>query len=180
LREKRPEAVLALQQLLCARCSGARLRRAWVLAALTLIVADCSSVASPTRLTLHVDGPVQRTSRHGCLFVLRAAVREGGEQRTCLTAIDGFPAPDATMHSKGLMTFVLPRGVVVLRVRITQRFAADGAHARQTLRGVVLRGSGYFAGAGGSLSGGGSVVDTRERIRIIRLVYLLITCAKRC
>jgi len=77
------------------------------------------------------------------------------------------------MRSTGLMTFALPRGTVVVRVRITQRFAGDGEHARQTVAGVVVRGDGKFAGAHGSLSGGGAVVDTRVALRILRLAYRL-------
>jgi hypothetical protein len=141
---------------------------------LTLLVAGCSSGRSRgTRLTLHVDGPVARASRGQCVFILQAAVREGGDQRTCLTTIEGFPAPRATMHSKGLITFALPRGAVVVRVRVTQRFADDGAHARQKVEGVILRGRGEFAGAHGSLRGGGAIVDSNEGLRVIRLAYQL-------
>lgn len=94
-------------------------------------------------------------------------------QRTCLTTIAGFPAPNVTMHSRGLMTFALARGVVTARVRVTQRFGADGAHAQQTTSGVILRGRGDFAGVHGSISGSGDVVDTRSGLRIGHLVYRL-------
>jgi hypothetical protein len=138
-----------------------------------LLALSLTGCSSRTHLTLHVRGPVSRAADGRCVFFLRAKVREGGTQRTCLTSIDGFPAPNVTMHSKGTMTLALPRGVVVLRIRVTQRFADDGAHARQTLDGVIVRGRRDFAGARGSMSGGGDVVDTHQAIRIGELVYRL-------
>jgi hypothetical protein len=143
---------------------------------ITIVAATigCSSSRSgATTLILGVGGPATRTSRPPCVFVIRAAVRSGGTQQTCLTSIDGFPSPDATMHSRGTMTFALAHGTLALRVRITQRFAADAEHARQTVTGVVIRGRGAFAGAHGSLSGGGTVIDTRVALRIARLTYRL-------
>jgi hypothetical protein len=142
--------------------------------AVVVVAAGCSSSTKrETRETLHVVGPVTRTSQGSCLFALRAAVREGGTQRTCLTAIDGFPAPNATMHSKGTMAFARDGGALVFRVRVTQRFAADGAHARQAVDGTLVGGSGRYAGARGSIRGGGTVVDSRDTIRATRLTYHL-------
>jgi hypothetical protein len=149
-------------------------RRALLAMILALLLVGCSSESGRgAHLTLHVHGPVSRGSREDCVFFLRAAVQGGGNQDTCLSSIEGFPGPNAKMHSRGLMTFTLRRGIVVLRVRVTQRFAADGAHARQTLRGVIVRGRGEFVGARGSITGGGSIVDTRQTIRVIRLEYRL-------
>jgi hypothetical protein len=144
-----------------------------VLAAVVVTTGCSSSPASQTREKLHVVGPVTRASPGRCLFALRAAVREGGTQRTCLTAIDGFPAPNATMHSRGTMRFARARGAMVFRVRVTQRFAADGAHARQSVAGTIVSASGRYSGARGSISGGGTVVDTRDTIRIGQLTYRL-------
>jgi hypothetical protein len=69
--------------------------------------------------------------------------------------------------------FALPRGGDVVRVQVTQRFADDGAHAQQRVEGVILGGRGKFAGAHGSLTGAGAVIDSREALRVIRLAYQL-------
>ena len=88
-------------------------------------------------------------------------------------SVDGFPGPDATMHSKGLMTFALRGGAITLRVRVRQRFAGDGAHARQSVHGVIVAGRGRYAGAHGSIAGGGTLVDTRAGVRAARLAYTI-------
>jgi hypothetical protein len=63
---------------------------------------------------------------------------EGGRQRVCLTEIDGFPAPNVIMHSRGRMTFALRDGTIRTRVRVTQRFRGDSRHARQSTTGTIL------------------------------------------
>lgn len=125
-------------------------------------------------LTLHVAGSPTRTATARCQLVIVARVVEGGRQRVCLTEIDGFPAPNATMHSRGTMTFTLRAGTIRARVRITQRFRSDGRHARQTTTGTIVGGTGRYRHARGTLTGSGTVVDTATRLTNVRLAYRLV------
>jgi hypothetical protein len=102
-----------------------------------------------------------------------ARVVEGGRQRVCLTEIEGFPAPNVTMHSRGTMTFTLRNGTIRARVRITQRFRSDGRHARQTTAGAIVGGTGRYRHARGTLTGSGTVVDTAARLTNVHLAYRL-------
>jgi len=130
--------------------------------------------ASPVRsLTERVQGPLTRRTTAGCLFLIRARVVGGGTQTTCLTKIDGFPGPEATIHSEGSMTFALRGGTIRTRVRITQRFAADGLHAHQALRGSITGGTGRYCEARGAITGGGAVVDRRAGLGPVNLRYTL-------
>ena len=124
-------------------------------------------------LTLHVAGSPTRTATARCQLVIVARVVEGGRQRVCLTEIDGFPAPNVTMHSRGTMTFTLRAGTIRARVRITQRFRSDGRHARQTTTGTIVGGTGRYRHARGTLTGSGTVVDTATRLTNARLAYRL-------
>ena len=124
-------------------------------------------------LTLHVTGSPTRTATARCQLVIVARVVEGGRQRVCLTEIDGFPAPNVTMHSRGTMTFALRRGTIRMRVRITQRFSRDGRHAAQTTAGTIVGGSGRYRHARGTLTGSGTVVDTATRLSDVHLAYHL-------
>ena len=124
-------------------------------------------------LTLHVAGSPTRTATARCQLVIVARVVEGGRQRVCLTEIDGFPAPNVTMHSRGTMTFTLRNGTIRARVRITQRFRSDGRHARQTTTGTIVGGTGRYRGARGTLTGSGKVVDTATRLRDVHITYPL-------
>lgn len=125
-------------------------------------------------LTLHVAGSPARTATARCQLVIAARVVEGGRQRVCLTEIDGFPAPNVTMHSRGTMTFALRAGTIRARVRITQRFRRDGRHARQTTAGTIVGGTGRYRHARGTLTGSGTVVDTATRLTNVRLTYRLL------
>jgi hypothetical protein len=126
------------------------------------------------QLQLHVAAVPARSTAGACLFVIRAPLREGGHATTCLTSVDGFPSPRSTIRSAGTMTFALPQGTVRTRIRVTQRFAADGAHATQTLTGTVVGGTGRYRGARGVVRGGGSVVDRRGGLGPVRLAYRLV------
>jgi hypothetical protein len=123
---------------------------------------------------LHVAGSPARTATARCQLVIVARVVEGGRQRVCLTEIDGFPAPNATMHSRGTMTFVLRRGTIRVGVRIVQQFRSDGRHATQTTRGRIVGGTGRYRRARGVLSGSGTVVDTAARLTDVHLRYRLL------
>jgi hypothetical protein len=125
-------------------------------------------------LTLHVAGSPTRTATARCQLVIVARVVEGGRQRVCLTEIDGFPAPNVTMHSRGTMAFTLRNGTIHARVRITQRFRSDGRHARQTTTGTIVGGTGRYRHARGTLTGSGTVVDTATRLTSVRLAYRLV------
>jgi hypothetical protein len=124
-------------------------------------------------LTLHVAGSPTRTATARCQLVIVARVVEGGRQRVCLTEIDGFPAPNVTMHSRGTMTFTLRSGTIRARVRITQRFRRDGRHAAQTTKGTIVGGAGRYRHARGTLTGSGTVVDTATRLTNVRIAYRL-------
>ncbi|HET7045030.1 MAG TPA: hypothetical protein VFI37_09295 [Gaiellaceae bacterium] len=134
------------------------------------VAAGCGASASPS-LTVRVEGTAARRSTSACLFSIRANVAGGGRQTTCLTRVDGYPGPKASMHSRGRMTFALPHGTLRARVQIVQRFRADGAHAKQTVSGTITGGSGRYAGARGTIRGGGAVVDSRSGLRGLDLVY---------
>jgi hypothetical protein len=131
------------------------------------------AMAVAATLLLRVDAVPSRRSTSACIFAIRAPLVGGGTQTTCLTSIDGVPAPSATMHSRGTMAFALRGGLLRAQVRITQRFAADGVHARQTVSGRVSGGSGRFAGTRGTISGGGSVVDRRGGLGRVDLRYTI-------
>ena len=124
-------------------------------------------------LTLHVTAPVTRSASPSCEFVIVAKVVEGGSQRTCLTSVRGYPGADAVIHSSGTMTFTLKRGTIRARVVVTQRFDADGRTARQTLTGTITGGTRAYAGARGTVSGGGTLVDTASGLRNLKLLYRL-------
>ena len=125
-------------------------------------------------LTLHVAGSPTRTATARCQLVIVARVVEGGRQRVCLTEIDGFPARNVTMHSRGTMSFALRNGTIRTRVRITQRFRRDGRHAAQTTRGTIVGGTGRYRHARGTVSGSGTVVDTATRLTDVHIAYRLV------
>lgn len=125
-------------------------------------------------LTLHVTGAATRTTPSTCGFLIAARVVEGGTQVTCLTSVRGYPAPGATIRSSGTMTFRLPRGTIRARVAVVQRFAANGSTARQTLTGTITGGTRAYRGARGTITGGGTVVDTATSLRKLKLAYRLV------
>lgn len=132
------------------------------------------AVALQHALVVRVDAVPTRTSSASCGFVIKAPVRGGGRQTTCLTQVVGYPGPGAVVRSRGRMTFALPRGSITARVAIVQRFASDGIHARQTLRGTIVAGTRRYRGVRGTISGGGTVVDRRNRLGRVRLAYRLL------
>jgi len=148
-------------------------------AALLAACHGSSSSLTPVGRTLtvvvHVTGTPSRTSTARCVFELRAKVTGGGIQTTCLRDVDGFPGPNAVIHSAGEMTFVLPQGTVRTNVRVTQRFGSDGIHARQQTAGVITSGTGGFASGTGRITGSGTVLDRSTGIGPVDLTYTLMT-----
>ena len=124
-------------------------------------------------LTLHVAGSPTRRATAQCQLVIEARVFEGGRQRVCLTEIDGFPAPNVTMHSRGTMAFALRNGTIRTRVRITQRFHRDGRHADQTTTGTTVGGTGRYRHVRGTVTGSGTVVDMATRLKDVHIAYHL-------
>ena len=124
--------------------------------------------------TLRVAGIPTRRATEACLFFIRARIVGGGTQTTCLRKIDGFPDPGATTRSQGSMAFVLPHGTIRTRVSITQRFARDGVHAQQRLRGSIIGGTGIYRQARGTISGTGTVVDRALSLGPVNLRYALV------
>jgi hypothetical protein len=119
------------------------------------------------------DTPTRRATAR-CRLVVEARVVEGGRQRVCLTEIEGFPAPNVTMRSRGTMVFALRDGTIRARVRVTQRFRRDGRHAKQTTTGTIVGGSGRYRHARGAVTATGTVVDTAARVTDVRVVYRLV------
>ena len=125
-------------------------------------------------LVIHVLGAAHGASAPGCLLRLSAHVQGGGTMTYCLKTFSGIPGPNAVVHDAGVMTFALPGGTIRARVRVVQRYGADGKHARQTLTGTVLGGTRRYRGRHGSISGGGVDVETAPGvIASSRLVYRL-------
>jgi hypothetical protein len=124
--------------------------------------------------TVRVAGTPTRRATETCLLIIRARIVGGGTQTTCLTEIDGFPDPGATIRSKGSMAFALSDGTIRARVSITQRFARDGAHAHQTLRGSITGGTGIYRDARGTVSGAGTVIDRPLSLGPVNLRYALV------
>ena len=124
-------------------------------------------------LTLRVQGTLSRGSGGKCVFVTRAVVGGGGLQTLCIRGVDGVPGSNATMNTSGWMSFILPRGSIRARVRIRLHFAADGAHARETLRGSITDGTGRYQAARGAITGSGTVVDRGDGFDQVDLRYVL-------
>jgi hypothetical protein len=139
--------------------------------AVTVALAGCGG--SGRELVEQVRAMPKRSSTVSCLFLVRAPLVNGGSQRTCITRVDGVPAPGATIHSRAVMTFVLVAGAIRTRVLIAQRFTADGVHARQTLRGTIVGGTGVYRRAHGTITGGGPVVDRSSGLGAVDLRYTL-------
>jgi hypothetical protein len=149
-------------------------RRGAAILAFVFLFAGCGGGDKATSTTVRVAGIPTRTATEACLFFIRARVIGGGTQTTCLTKIDGFPDSGATIHSRGSMAFVLPDGTIRTRVSITQRFARDGVHAHQTLRGSIVGGTGIYRRARGTVSGTGTVVDRALSLGPVHLRYVLV------
>jgi hypothetical protein len=124
-------------------------------------------------LVVRVEGRPARHATDACIFRIRARVVGGGTQTTCLTRIDGVPGPNASMHSSGAMTFALQRGTIRTQVRITQRFGNDGEHARQTVNGSIVGGTGRYHRARGTIVGGGTLIDRAVGLGAVHLRYTL-------
>jgi hypothetical protein len=102
-------------------------------------------------LIVHVAGPATGHNTRACFLSFRSRITGGGTMTYCLQSYSGEPRPHATVRDRGVMTFRLPHRTIRARVLVVQRFGADGKHARQQLKGTVI--------GGGSISGGGSVLE---------------------
>jgi hypothetical protein len=132
-----------------------------------------ASASTRSVIRLRIDAIPTRHTVAACIFAIRAPIAGGGTETTCLQSIDRPPAPNATMHSKGTMTFAWPAGVLKAHVRIIQRFAADGVHATQSTDGTITGGTGPYRNAHGSIRGRGSVIDRRDRLGRVQLDYTI-------
>ena len=72
------------------------------------------------------------------------------------------------------MTFCLRRGTIRARIAVVQRFGANGSSARQTLTGTITSGTKAYRGVRGTITGGGTVVDTALRLSKLHLAYKLV------
>jgi len=107
--------------------------------------------APPPPIVVHVRGESTSLLSTSCFLRLRQHVVGGGTTTYCLKSFHGRPGPNATVRDSGVMTFALKRRTIRANVQIVERFAADGAHAKQTLTGKVI--------GGGRVKGGGPVVE---------------------
>jgi hypothetical protein len=148
-------------------------RRGAAILASVFLLAGCGGEKTKST-TVRVAGLPTRRATETCLFLIRARIIGGGTQTTCLTKIDGFPDPGATIRSHGSMTFVLPDGTIRTRVSIMQQFARDGVHAHQTLRGSIVGGTGNYRRARGTVRGTGTVIDRALSLGPINLRYTLV------
>jgi hypothetical protein len=107
--------------------------------------------APPPPIVVRVRGSSTSLLSTSCFLRLRQHVVGGGTTTYCLKTFHGRPGPNATVRDSGVMTFALKGRTIRAKVSIVERFAADGAHARQTLTGKVV--------GGGTVRGGGPVVE---------------------
>ena len=141
-----------------------------------VLAAGCGSGTGTARgrtLVERVHATPARRAANGCAFLIAAPLVGSGRQTTCITQLGGVPGPGVVMHNSGRMTFRLPKGSITARVRITQRFASDGVHARQTVRGSIAGGTGAYRGVRGTISGRGTVVDRQNGLGHVDLAYML-------
>jgi hypothetical protein len=107
--------------------------------------------AASSRIVVTVRGSSTALVSTSCFIKLRQKIFGGGTLTYCLKAFHGEPGPNAVVRDSGVMTFALERRTIRANVSIVERFAADGAHAKQTLTGKIV--------GGGSIKGGGTVVE---------------------
>lgn len=125
-----------------------------------------TSAASARTVVVLVRGGATGHSTSSCFLVLRSRLVGGGSETYCLRTFHGAPGRGAVVQDAGTMTFAWRDGTLRAEVRVVQRFAADGAHARQSLRGAVTGGTGRYRGARGTISGGGALVE-RPAARVV-------------
>jgi hypothetical protein len=106
---------------------------------------------APTHLVVEVTGTSTSLLSTTCFVKIRQRVVGGGTTTYCLKTFHGRPGPNATVRDSGVMTFALKGRLIRANVQIVEKFAADGAHARQTLTGKLV--------GGGTVKGGGPVVE---------------------
>ena len=124
-----------------------------------LLVALTGSAAASPHLTVHVHGGSTQIISSSCFLKLKQRIVGGGAVIYCLKTFNGEPGPNAVVRDSGQMTFTLFVGAIRTNVSIVQRFSSDGAHARQTLTGKITGGTKRYAGARGTVSGGGTDVE---------------------
>lgn len=107
--------------------------------------------APPPPIVVRVRGSSTSLLSTSCFIRIRQHVVGGGTTTYCLKTFHGRPGPNAIVRDSGLITFALKGRTIRANVQIVERFAADGAHARQTLAGKVI--------GGGTVKGGGTVVE---------------------
>jgi hypothetical protein len=110
-----------------------------------------TAACGSSSIVVRVRGSSTSLLSTSCFLEIRQHVAAGGTTTYCLKHFHGRPGPNATLKDSGVMTFALKRRTVRADVQIVEKFAADGAHARQTLTGRVI--------GGGTVKGGGPVVE---------------------
>ena len=130
------------------------------LAAAALTAAALAAPASASsQIVVAVHGSSTSLVSASCFIRLRQKLVGGGTLTYCLKVFHGEPEPNATVRDGGVMTFALAGGTIRTNVSIVERFAADGAHAMQTLTGKIVGGSGRYSHETGTVKGGGKVVE---------------------
>jgi hypothetical protein len=146
------------------------------LAPVTAVLLLAGTARGATYLTVQIRGVTTRIIRSSCFLKQKQRITGGGTLVYCLKPFKGKSDAGAVVRDSGVMTLTLPKGTIRANVNIVQRFSADGAHAKQTLMGKVAGGSGRYANAKGTVSGGGTDVEQPPgsvRSSNLRYVFVL-------
>ncbi len=145
------------------------------LAPLVAVLVLAGTARGATHLTLRIHGGTTQIISSSCFLKLRQRITGGGTLVYCLKTFHGEPGANAVVRDSGQMTFTLPAGTIRANVSIVQRFSTDGAHATQTLTGKIVGGTRRYAGARGTISGGGTDVEQPAgSVRSSNLRYVLV------
>lgn len=105
-------------------------------------------------IVIRLSGSSTARSTSACFLLI-----EQGALSSCLT-FSGRPGPNAVVQERGTISLALRGGTLRARVRIVQRFGADGTRATQTLTGTLTGGTGPYRLAQGTIAGGGQLVES--------------------
>jgi hypothetical protein len=113
----------------------------------------------------------------GRTYVVVASVggKAIGSENECMLAVSKTDVPGygvRSTHATLIATYRLPNGTLVTRETRTFLFARDQLHTQGTFHGKILRGTERYAGAQGTLTGGGPGVGSTAIWRVALHVRL--------